>query len=75
MIKISGVTALIAAVFFTSAVLGAEVKVPPVKVSSICNHASPFGATARCRDGWYSCSQHRPGTCSWHGGVAEWYPK
>jgi uncharacterized protein YraI len=33
----------------------------------------PAGATARCRDGTYSFSQHRRGTCSHHGGVAEWY--
>ena len=33
---------------------------------------APVGATARCRDGTYSFSQHRRGTCSWHGGVAEW---
>jgi hypothetical protein len=32
----------------------------------------PAGATARCRDGTYSFSQHRSGTCSYHGGVAEW---
>jgi hypothetical protein len=32
----------------------------------------PAGATARCRDGTYSFSQHRQGTCSHHGGVAEW---
>lgn len=30
------------------------------------------GATAKCRDGSYSHSQHRSGTCSGHGGVAEW---
>jgi protein-S-isoprenylcysteine O-methyltransferase Ste14 len=29
--------------------------------------------TALCRDGEYSWSQHRSGTCSGHGGVAEWY--
>jgi hypothetical protein len=34
--------------------------------------APPPGATARCRDGGYSFSQHRSGTCSGHGGVAEW---
>ncbi|MBI2588770.1 DUF3761 domain-containing protein [Candidatus Saccharibacteria bacterium] len=28
--------------------------------------------TARCRDGSYSYSQSRSGTCSHHGGVAEW---
>ena len=34
--------------------------------------AVPAGATARCRDGTYSVSQHRSGTCSHHGGVATW---
>ncbi|MGN6445408.1 GmrSD restriction endonuclease domain-containing protein [Amnibacterium sp.] len=33
---------------------------------------SPAGATARCRDGSYSFSAHRRGTCSHHGGVAVW---
>jgi len=32
----------------------------------------PSGASARCRDGTYSFSQHRSGTCSYHGGVSEW---
>jgi hypothetical protein len=32
----------------------------------------PTGATAKCRDGTYSFSQSRRGTCSWHGGVATW---
>ncbi|MFM0739140.1 DUF3761 domain-containing protein [Paraburkholderia xenovorans] len=32
----------------------------------------PAGATARCRDGTYSFSRHRSGTCSRHGGVADW---
>ena len=32
----------------------------------------PAGASAKCRDGTYSFSQSRRGTCSWHGGVAEW---
>lgn len=32
----------------------------------------PVGASARCRDGTYSFSQHRRGTCSGHRGVAEW---
>lgn len=32
----------------------------------------PAGATAVCRDGTYSFSQHRQGTCSHHGGVANW---
>lgn len=30
------------------------------------------GASARCRDGSYSHSRHHSGTCSGHGGVAEW---
>jgi len=32
----------------------------------------PDGASARCRDGTYSFSRHRRGTCSGHGGVAAW---
>ena len=32
----------------------------------------PAGATAQCRDGTYSFSQSRRGTCSRHGGVARW---
>ena len=32
----------------------------------------PAGATARCRDGSYSFSLHRSGTCSHHGGVSSW---
>jgi uncharacterized protein DUF3761 len=34
--------------------------------------APPPGATAQCRDGSYSFSAHRQGTCSHHGGVAHW---
>jgi hypothetical protein len=33
---------------------------------------APAGATAKCEDGTYSSSQHRSGTCSRHGGVAQW---
>lgn len=40
----------------------------PYKAISI-----PVGASAQCEDGTYSFSQHRQGTCSHHGGVAEWY--
>ena len=39
----------------------------PRKSSSV-----PDGASARCRDGTYSFSRSRRGTCSHHGGVAEW---
>ena len=34
--------------------------------------AAPVGASARCRDGSFSFSAHRRGTCSHHGGVARW---
>lgn len=34
--------------------------------------AAPAGATAQCRDGSYSFSLHRRGTCSHHRGVATW---
>ncbi|WP_349898924.1 DUF3761 domain-containing protein [Parafrigoribacterium soli] len=33
---------------------------------------APSGATAKCKDGTYSFSQSRRGTCSSHGGVAAW---
>ncbi len=33
----------------------------------------PAGAIALCNDGTYSFSKHRQGTCSHHGGVAEWF--
>lgn len=34
--------------------------------------SAPPGATARCKNNTYSFSQHRSGTCSRNGGVAEW---
>jgi resuscitation-promoting factor RpfB len=39
----------------------------PIRSTSV-----PRGATAKCRDGTYSFSQSRRGTCSHHGGVAQW---
>jgi hypothetical protein len=33
----------------------------------------PTGASARCRDGTFSFSRSRRGTCSHHGGVAQWF--
>jgi len=33
---------------------------------------APAAASAKCRDGTFSFSQSRRGTCSHHGGVAEW---
>jgi hypothetical protein len=38
----------------------------------VVSRGAPAGASARCRDGSYSFSEHRRGTCSHHGGVAEW---
>jgi hypothetical protein len=35
-------------------------------------NTSAAGATAKCKDGTYSKSAHHSGTCSKHGGVAEW---
>ena len=35
-------------------------------------YEAPDGASAKCRDGSYSFSQSRRGTCSRHGGVAAW---
>ncbi|WP_213989851.1 DUF3761 domain-containing protein [Sodalis sp. dw_96] len=32
----------------------------------------PSGASAKCRDGAFSFSTHRRGTCSGHRGVAQW---
>jgi len=34
--------------------------------------ATPAGASAQCRDGRFSFSAHRRGTCAHHGGVARW---
>lgn len=37
------------------------------------SETKPADASAKCRDGSYSYSQSRQGTCSHHGGVAQWY--
>ena len=36
------------------------------------SNSVPSGASAKCRDGTYSFSESHRGTCSHHGGVAEW---
>ena len=46
----------------------APVEAPPPPLPT----GPPAGATALCNDGTYSFSQHRQGTCSHHGGVAQW---
>ena len=38
--------------------------------SATIDGSRPMGATAQCRDGTWSFSQHQAGTCSHHGGVA-----
>ncbi len=40
--------------------------------TAAAGNTDPTGATAKCKDGTYSKSQHHSGTCSKHGGVAEW---
>lgn len=40
--------------------------------TATASNTDPTGATAKCKDGTYSKSQHRSGTCSSHGGVAQW---
>jgi hypothetical protein len=36
------------------------------------SNSVPAGASAECRDGSYSFSENRRGTCSHHGGVKKW---
>jgi hypothetical protein len=40
--------------------------------SPVHTNTAPAGASAECRDGSYSFSQNRRGTCSHHGGVKRW---
>jgi len=42
-------------------------------VTPLADAKHPPDATARCRDGTYSYSKHHSGTCSHHGGVAQWF--
>ena len=44
---------------------------PPARLPAPAQ-SHPVGASAVCRDGTYSFSANRRGTCSHHGGVAEW---
>ena len=44
----------------------------PVHRPARGDRGEPQGDTALCRDGTYSFSQHRDGTCSHHGGVQRW---
>lgn len=49
----------------------AEAKAPTVTASA----TDPTGATAKCKDGTFSHSKHHGGSCSNHGGVAEFLAK
>jgi Protein of unknown function (DUF3761) len=40
--------------------------------TTTASNTDPTGATAKCKDGTYSKSQHHSGTCSSHGGVDSW---
>jgi hypothetical protein len=43
-----------------------------VRRPAFSSDGPPAGASAQCRDGSYSFSRSRSGTCSHHGGVARW---
>ncbi|MFX8164512.1 DUF3761 domain-containing protein [Acinetobacter baumannii] len=45
----------------------------PTTAGQDTHPGGPNGATAKCRDTTLSFSKHRSGTCSRHGGVAQWY--
>jgi uncharacterized protein DUF3761 len=68
-------TAAPAAAASTSAAAPAAAKSSTASKSApttTTGNTDPTGATAKCKDGTYSKSQHHSGTCSSHGGVAEW---
>ena len=44
----------------------------PRPCGDVRHEQPPRGATAICRDGEFSYSQHHGGTCSGHGGVSRW---
>jgi hypothetical protein len=67
-------SAITTVVLLASAVLAADVKILQPSALTKCvlpDPDAPPAATARCRDGTYSFSQRRRGTCSNHLGVAE----
>jgi hypothetical protein len=44
---------------------------PAAKSAATTGNTDPTGATAKCKDGTYSKSKQHKGSCSHHGGVAE----
>ena len=61
---------------YTKAPIIAPTAKPPVVVQPTSPPAAggidPSKPTALCKDGTYSYSKHRSGTCSGHGGVKQW---
>ena len=51
----------------------AAASAPARAPSAATNATGPQGATAKCRDNTYSHSKTHTGSCSHHGGVAQWY--
>ncbi len=45
---------------------------PAAPAAKTAANTDPTGATALCKDGTYSHSKHHTGSCSHHGGVAQW---
>ena len=56
---------LIISVFILGSLFISSAPIAEAKVSY-------YGPHAICRDGTYSYSVNRRGTCSWHGGVRVW---
>jgi hypothetical protein len=56
----------------TAAPAAATSTAPKSATSATAGNTAPTGATAKCKDGTYSKSTHKAGTCSTHGGVADW---
>jgi pyruvate/2-oxoglutarate dehydrogenase complex dihydrolipoamide acyltransferase (E2) component len=48
---------------------------PAAKAAATTGNTDPTGATAKCKDGTYSKSKQHKGSCSHHGGVAEFLTK
>jgi hypothetical protein len=70
---ISTIIALALTVQVSAATTGYYINSNGQKVSSpVKSEVVPKGASAKCKDGTYSFSKHRSGTCSGHKGVAKW---